>query len=110
MTRMATAFLISLGLAAAAHADECRTWVDKTHPVTMEACSYTNGGSGYYKITNNADKAATVCWNVVFNDDKKSKGCNLNLGPKESTQGSCFSCGRKNAGAREVVLESYKPK
>lgn len=83
-------------------------WGHKAYPVTMAACSYSNGGSGYYVITNNGSKTAEVCWSVVSNDGKKDKGCNSNLGSGESTKGSYFQCGTKNGRARYILLESYK--
>lgn len=91
----------------AVHADQCYSWGHRAYPVTMEACSYTSGGSGYYKITNDGNQTAQVCWTVVFNDGRKDSGCNSNLGPGQSTRGSCFSCGAKNGGARHILLEKY---
>ena len=93
-----------------ARADQCESWEHKGYPVSMAACSYPNGGSGYYKITNDGAQAASVCWTVVYNDGRTSKGCNSNLQAGESSKGSCFSCGMKNGGARHILLNSYKPK
>ena len=102
------ATLALCGFAPAAMADVCETWIDKGHPVTMAACSYPSGGSGYYTITNNGSNAATVCWTVVLNSGKKSTGCYSGLGAGKATNGSCFSCGAKNGGARQIVLDKYK--
>lgn len=113
MTRMkktVPAAVMLFGFASAAMADVCETWIDKGNAVTMAACSYTNGGSGYYRVTNNGANAAKVCWTVVLNSGKKSSGCNLDLGAGKTTEGSCFSCGAKNGGARLIALDSYKAK
>jgi len=99
---------ILFGFASAAVADVCETWIDKANAVTMAACSYESGGSGYYKITNNGSNAAKVCWTVVLNSGKKSSGCHSALGVGKTTNGSCFSCGAKNGGARLITLDSYK--
>ena len=102
-----TALILS-GMAATAQADECVSWGHRAYPVTMEACSYTSGGSGYYKITNDGNATASVCWSVVSNSGKKDRGCNSNLGAGESSRGSCFQCGKKNEGVQYILLEKYE--
>ena len=108
MKKVFLTLCLFMGIASAAHADECESWTHKGYPVTMEACSYSNGGSGYYKITNDGSRSAEICWSVVSNDGQKSRGCNSNLDAGETSQGSCFQCGKKNGGARHILLESYK--
>src|SRR5690349_13239784 len=112
MVTKKTALLIAIFLCAAgpARADRCVAWTDKAFPVTMEACSYESGGSGYYKITNAGEKDAAVCWSVISNSGKRDKGCNLNLAARKSTSGSCFQCGTKNEGVKAIQLDSYKPR
>lgn len=102
------AAFIPLGIASTAHADQCESWTDKVHPVTMEACSYASGGSGYAKITNNGTTAADVCWTVVLNDGRKSKGCYSSMPAGKSTSPSCYSCGSKNGGAKHILLDKYQ--
>jgi hypothetical protein len=99
---------LSFGIASEAQADQCQSWTHKAYPVTMEACSYTNGGSGYAKITNDGSTAANVCWTVVLNDGREIKGCYTNMPAGESTSPSCFGCGSKNGGARHILLEKYQ--
>jgi hypothetical protein len=108
MKKAAILSLILLGMSSLALADECQSWGHKAYPVTMEACSNRDGGSGYYRITNDGSKSATVCWSVVFNDGRTDDGCHSDLGPGESTRGSCFSCGSKNVGAKYILLQKYK--
>ena len=103
------ATLIFLSTISVAEADQCKSWGHKAYPVTMEACSNSDGGSGYYRITNDGSQAANICWSVVSNDGSKDDSCNSNLGAGESTRGSCFDCGAKNSGVRYILLESYKP-
>lgn len=106
--RKALFIAMFFGLTTTAYADQCESWTHKAYPVTMEACSYDNGGSGYYKITNDGNQNASVCWSVVSSSGKKDKGCNSNLKAGESTKGSCFQCGSKNEGVQYILLESYK--
>ena len=109
MKKAALVTLILSGMASAALADECASWTHKGYPVTMEACSYTSGGSGYYKITNDGDRAAAICWSIVASNGQKYKRCNSHVEDGETTQGSCFECGTKNGGAT-LMLESYTVK
>lgn len=108
MKKILIAALLLFGFASPAMADQCSGWISKAYPVKMEACSYTSGGSGYYKITNTGTKTAEVCWAVVSSSGKQDSGCNSKLDPGQSTSGSCYQCGSKNGGAREIILRSYK--
>lgn len=105
---VASAIVMALNISSEARADQCESWTHKAYPVTMEACSYTNGGSGYVKITNDGPTAANVCWKVVFNDGRQNKGCYSNMPAGKSTTPSCFSCGSKNGGAKYILLEKYQ--
>jgi hypothetical protein len=101
--------LTILGLGGSlAHADTCQSWTHTAYPVTMEACSYPNGGSGYYKITNNGSQPAAICWTIVTNDGRELKGCNSSLDAGESSSGSCSSCGAKNSGVRHILLNKFR--
>lgn len=91
---------------APAFADECQSWGHKAYPVTMEACSNRDGGSGYYRITNNGTERAEVCWTVVSNNGRRNKGCHT-LDAGETGDGSCFDCGSKNVGVEYILLEKY---
>lgn len=108
MKKIAIAVLMTLGMISVAQADKCQSWTHKAYPVTLEACSYENGGSGYAKITNNGNTAADVCWSVVSNSGNKDKGCYSNMPAGESTSPSCFQCGTKNGGVQYILLEKYK--
>lgn len=100
-----------LGTTTNSAGDECRSWVNPSYPVSMEACSYRNGGSGYVRVVNNGNTAADVCWSVVYGTGGKERGCFIKMGPGEVTQPSCFSCGNNNKGkgVRQVQLEKYQP-
>lgn len=91
-----------------AQADQCQIWTANGYPIAIETCSYSSGGSGYYKIINNSAQPVKICWSIVNAAGKKDRGCNSNLGIGSSSRSSCFDCGVKNGGAREVVLESYE--
>jgi hypothetical protein len=110
MRHFVLAVLLLPAVVATAQADTCESWTHRGYPVTMEACSYKGGGSGYYKITNNGHRAASICWTVVASDGNKDRGCNSNVGAGASTRGSCFQCGSKNGGVKHILLRSYKPK
>lgn len=101
--------LAALGFGHAAWAgDRCESWEHRGYPVSFQACSYENGGSGYYVVENNGRSPAAICWTVNFNDGRSDNGCNSNMAPGESTRGSCFRCGSKNGGARDFTLRSYE--
>lgn len=101
--------LLALGLAPlTAHADECASWGHRAFPVTLEACSYDSGGSGYYRITNDGSSAARICWTVVSNSGREDDGCNNHLESGESTTGSCFDCGSNNDGVKYILLKRYE--
>lgn len=101
---MAMSALLATG---AAKADDCDSWGHKSYPVTMQACSYTSGGSGYTVITNDGTKRARICWRVVTNSGRELDGCHT-LDSGESSRASCASCGSKNGGARHILLRSYE--
>ncbi len=88
-------------------ADICDSWTDYAHKVTMQACSYPDGKSGYYKVTNHSGQAARVCWTMVTNSGKTSDRCHSGLGHNESSTGSFFQCGKKNDGCQAIRLKSY---
>ncbi len=109
MKKLLIAGFFLLGfMAPAMAADQCSEWISRESPVTMEACSNKDGGSGYYRITNTGTKAAAICWTVISSSGKPDGGCNLNMGPGQSTRGSCFRCGAKNEGVQRIDLKSYK--
>ena len=97
--------LANLGLPAMA--DTCEGWTHKGYPVSMKACSYTSGGSGYAEIANNGGRKARLCYTIVANNGREMEGCTT-LVPGESSAVSCASCGSKIGGARHVLLRSYK--
>ena len=100
-------FLPLACLAFSAKADTCASWGHKAYPVTMQACSYSSGGSGYAEITNDGSRTARVCYTIVTNNGREHEGC-ATLAPGASTTPSCFSCGAKNGGARHILLRSYR--
>src|SRR6478672_4404814 len=100
--------LLYFGAVSVARADECTSWTHRAYPVTLEACSYDDGGSGYYRITNDGSQDANVCWDVVSNDGSHDEGCNLHLAAGESTRGSCFQCGTNNDGVQYILLTKYE--
>lgn len=108
MKKIAGAMLFLLGLAGVAQADQCASWTHNAYPVSMSACSYDNGGSGYVQITNNGSRAANVCWTVVFNDGRTQDSCYRGMESGATTTPSCASCGSKNGGARHVLLQKYE--
>ena len=110
MKNSALPILMLFSMACVAQVDKCKSWTHEDYPVTMEACSYADGGSGYYKIKNNGDTSAEICWSLVFNSGKGDHSCNSNLQSGETTSGSCFNCGIKNDGAKYINLEKYEPK
>lgn len=101
--------LMSFGImpAAQANQDECKSWIHRDYPVTMDVCSYPGGGSGYYKVTNNGNQAAKICWAIVAADGKKEKLCNSSINAGESSIGSYSRCGKSNGGCQQILLESY---
>lgn len=100
--------LVFVFYSVASYADQCQSWGHKAFPVTMEACSNRDGGSGYYRITNDGPQAASICWSVVSNNGKTDNGCHSNLGAGETARGSCFDCGSKNVGIQYILLKEYK--
>lgn len=102
------ALLILAAACGSAQADECAAWTHKAYPVSMEACSYPNGGSGYVRITNNGNSAADVCWIVVFNSGQQRRSCYSAMPAGEPHEASCASCGMKNGGAKYVLLDKYE--
>ena len=108
MKKLLMAGFVLLGfMAPAMAADQCSEWISRESPVTMEACSNKDGGSGYYRITNTGTKAAKVCWTIISSSGKPDGSCNLNMKPGEATRGSCFRCGAKNEGVQRIELKSY---
>lgn len=101
------AFLLLASLGLPALADTCEGWTHKTYPVSMKACSYTSGGSGYAEVTNDGKRTARLCYTIVTNNGREQEGC-ATLAPGASTTPSCSSCGAKNGGARHVLLRSYR--
>ncbi len=104
-------FLLALALLTSfclpARADTCEGWTHKGYPVSMKACSYASGGSGYAEITNTGARPARLCYTIVANSGREFQGCaTLNAG--ESSTPSCASCGSKNGGARHILLRSYR--
>lgn len=108
MNKIAGVMLLLLGMAGVAQADQCESWTHKAYPVSMSACSYDNGGSGYVQITNDGPKTANVCWTVVFNNGQTQDSCYRGMGSGVTTTPSCASCGSKNGGARHVLLKKYE--
>jgi hypothetical protein len=88
--------------------DRCESWTHRGYPVSFQACSYENGGSGYYVVENNGTRPATVCWTINFNDGRSENGCHSGLGAGDASRGSCFRCGSKNGGARDFTLRKYE--
>ena len=99
--------LLMAFFSVSAQADSCEGWQHRGYPVSMQACSYTSGGSGYAEITNNGNRSARLCYTIVANNGREMEGC-ATLDPGESTTPSCASCGSKNGGARHILLRSYK--
>lgn len=108
MKRLTLSALLLMAVATAALADQCESWTHRAYPVSMSACSYDNGGSGYVTIENNGSSTANVCWTVVFNDGRTDYNCHRGMEAGESSSASCSSCGSKNGGARHVLLEKYQ--
>ena len=90
-------------------ADTCESWGHRAYPVTMQACSYPSGGSGYAIITNDGARPASICWTVVANNGREFEGC-ATLDSGASSTPSCASCGSNNGGARHILLRSYSEK
>jgi hypothetical protein len=107
-TVLAALMLFAFASTAQADQDRCESWTHKAYPVTLEACSYKDGSSGYYKITNNGYNTADICWSVVSNSGKKDKGCHSRMPAGETERGVCVQCGSKNEGVQYILLESYK--
>lgn len=100
-------FLPLVCLVSSAKADTCESWTHRGYPVSMQACSYSSGGSGYAEITNDGNRTAKLCYTIVTNNGREQEGC-ATLAPGASTTPSCFSCGTKNGGARHILLRSYQ--
>ena len=87
---------ISIGLTFSVWAeDDCQMWTHRGYPVELGVCSYSNGGSGYTVVTNNGDKSATICWEVVANNGNRERRCHSNFGPGETDKASAFQCSLK---------------
>lgn len=84
---------MSFGIVTTVYAggDDCEERFHRGYPVTLEQCSYSNGGSGYYNITNTGNQRARVCWEI----GGRNPGCRT-LDPDESAKGSCYDCGNNN--------------
>lgn len=89
--------------------DICTSWQVIGAPIRLSTCSYSSGGSGYYVVENNSGAIAEVCWSVRFNaGGKPSDGCYSHMPSGTVSSGSCFSCGRKNGGAKSIELRTFK--
>jgi hypothetical protein len=100
---------LAMAFATAALAkDRCESWTHRGYPVSFQACSYEDGGSGYYVVENNGTRAATVCWTINFNNGRSEKGCHSGLGAGQNSSGSCFLCGGKNTGVKDFTLLKYE--
>lgn len=110
MKIMGQAVLILFAMISVAQADQCMKWVHGSFPVTMLACSYPDGGSGYYKIINEGKRTAAFCWSVVDKSGRHMKRCDSNLAAGKFAEGSCSQCGSKKGGIQKIVLEKYEPK
>jgi hypothetical protein len=108
MKKLVLGALSLMAAVATAHADQCESWTHAAYPVSMSACSYDNGGSGYVIMTNNGSSTANICWTVVYNDGRSKYSCHSAMGSGESSSSSCFSCGSKNGGARHILLQKYQ--
>lgn len=102
------AFMLLSGVYGSAQADDCASWTHRAYPVQMAACSYPNGGSGYVQITNNGNQEANICWIVVYNSGRQQRSCYTGMPAGEVHEASCASCGSKNGGASQVLLEKYE--
>ena len=85
-----------------AHADECRLFSWDTF--TINACSYTSGGSGYLTITNQCSVEATIRYSVTFASGGsysrfESTGT---LAPGQTSGPSCFSGGYATGGGGHI--------
>jgi hypothetical protein len=60
-------------------------------------------------IANEGGKA-DVCWVVIANDGKESRGCHSGMGAGKTERISAFQCGTKNGGCRGIRLTTYTPK
>jgi hypothetical protein len=100
---------LSLGFVSSAHAeDDCQMWTHRGYPVEMGFCSYPDGGSGYTVMTNMGDQSATICWTLVANSGKRMRSCHSYMESGETSKASASSCGTKNGGCSQIILESYK--
>lgn len=99
-----------LGTRVQASGAQCLSWDSDKYPLVVSACSYESGSSGYYIIENRGDVAAHVCWTVISNSGMESRSCHLHLDAGAKTEGSCYTCGLKNGGTREIRITSYTPK
>lgn len=114
MTKKNTAFVLFSAILTsfvwttdASASDSCESWGHRSYPVSMQACSYSSGGSGYAVITNDGAKTARICYTIVANNGRELNGCTTLAGGESSTP-SCASCGTKNGGARHILLQSYR--
>jgi len=105
MNKIIAIMLMYFGVHSLAYAgkDDCEEKYHRGYPVTLKQCSYSDGGSGYYVITNTGSSRARICWAINSSDGH----CDT-LDAGDTSKGSCFYCGNKNHNGDFILsLKSY---
>jgi hypothetical protein len=99
-------FLTAFASLGAQAKDHCDGWTVGGR-VVMEACSYPDGSSGYWQVTNTGSRSAHICWEVNLVSGRRMQRCDT-IDPGQQSSGSCRDCGSKYGGAHTISLEKYE--
>ena len=107
------ALLFSMGISVSyAAQDRCESWSFlPNYPMTISACSYPDGKSGYVVLKNEGQTSADVCYVVVANNGDRDKGCHSRMGAGEVSRVSAVQCGvnTRFGGCSNIELVKYRP-
>lgn len=86
-----------------------RFYTDAHPDVSIYTCNRKSGSSGVYVLSNLTDRDLHLCWTLVFNNGKESKGCNSRLRAGEESTSACYACNTGNNGVKRVVWRRIDP-
>jgi hypothetical protein len=113
--KLVSRFLIVLSVAiafsavasgdAVAQAFHCDEWRAADFLISLDACSYTGGGSGFYRFHNGHTQPVRINFSMEFVRGNPIQG-STNV-PANGTSGnaSCFNCGYMNGGLHSWTLQ-----
>ena len=86
-----------------------RFYTDAYPDVSIFTCNRKSGSSGVYVLSNLTGRDLHLCWTLVFNDGRESKGCNSRLRAGEESASACYACNTGNNGVKRVIWHRIDP-